>query len=340
MRKFTIIQRNKAIGSKIWYLRIFDTDTKKITFESLGTEKKREAEDILAIRNSERFKTAEQIRLDKLPTIVDAVNKWLDFVSKGNKGTFRVYSNKVPYLLDFCKERGITRIMDFTATDATNLINGLPENNNTQTILNKKRVYSNIFNWIYSAYGIDKLSPFARVKTPKVHKTEREFWTVEQIEKILDATHEPSRRLLYAFMAFAGLRFFEAEGLTWENISGGKIAITGKGDKPARLPIGHRLNAEIERFIDGKPHPDAGRVFTPFYNSTENLHLKKTCSELGLSGTAHCHKFRHSFASNLLRAGASIVAVSKLMRHEKPDITLRVYSHCLPDDLEETLKLL
>lgn len=338
--KYSICQRNRAAGSKIWYLRTFDTVTKKITFESLGTEKKTEAVELLAQRQAERFKTPEQRQAEKLPSIVEAVGCWLDFVSRGNAGTFRVYSNKIPYFLDYCKKNNIEKITDFSTQHAAALIEGLPKENKPGTVLNKKRVYSNLFTWIYTRYDIEKINPFSRVKTQKVARAEKEFWTVEEIGLILDNAGSASERLLFAFMAFAGLRYFEAEGLFWENIEGGKLSIVGKGSKAARVPIGERLEAEIERYITENDGERSGRIFSGFSNNGENLHLKAICQKLGMSGAAHCHKFRHSFASNLLRAGGSIIAVSKLMRHEKPDITLRVYSHCLPDDLEKTLNLL
>lgn len=340
MLKYSIIQRNRAAGSKIWYLRTFDTETKKITFESLGTEKKGEAVELLAKRNAERFKTPAQILQEKQPSIEKAVSSWLDTVSRGNPGTFNQYSINIPQLLEFCKAHKIERLGDFTTQNATELIKTFPAENKASTILNKKRICNNFFNWAFATYGIEKINPFTRVKTPKVKRSEKEFWTVEQIEQILENAGSTSERLLFAFMAFAGLRYFEAAGLRWENLDGGKLSIVGKGDKPAKVPIGGRLEKEINLFLSGKSKPENGRIFPKLDNQNENKHLKGICERLGLHGGAHCHKFRHSFASNLLRAGASIIAVSKLMRHEKPDITLRFYSHCLPDDLEKTLTLL
>lgn len=346
MLKLSILQRNRAAGSKIWYLRTFDTVSKKITFESLGTEKKAEAVELLARRNAERFKTPEEKKLETLPTIREAVNSWLDFVSRGNPGTFKEYANKMPHFLEYCETNKIERITDFTTLSATGVIESLPQGHMPKTILNKKRIYSAFFSWIYSRYGIEKINPFQRVKTPKAISKEKEFWTVDQINKILEFTsdpegrNDPQERLFFAFMAFAGLRFFEAAGLCWERIEGGKISLIGKGDKFARVPIGEKLRREIDVFLNGAAIPSTGRIFRKLLNPRENEHLKKICEKLGFQGEAHCHKFRHSFASNLLRAGGSIIAVSKLMRHEKPDITLRVYSHCLPDDLDKTLNLL
>jgi integrase len=340
MLKYSIVQRNKATGSKTWYLRTFDTESKRIKYESLNTEKKGEAQSVLLRKNAELFKTPEQLHQENQPTIREAVYKWLDIVSRGKQGTFMDYKNKVPHLLDFCKRNNIERLGKFTTKEATELINELPPENKPVTILNKKRVYTAFFNWAFSTYGIEKINPFTRVKTPKVSRKEREFWTPEQLGQILDGASDKTERLLFAFMAFAGLRFFEAAGLRWEQLDGGKLSIMGKGDKPARVPIGRRLEDEIKKFLGESERPESGQIFESPNNSSENTKVKKICERLGIPGAAHCHKFRHSFASNLLRAGGSIVAVSKLMRHENPDITLRFYSHCLPDDLEKTLNLI
>jgi len=63
--------------------------------------------------------------------------------------------------------------------------------------------------------------------------------------------------------------------------------------------------------------------------------LRKAVQEAGLDPSdATNHKFRHSFASNLIRAKVNIKAVQQLMRHENVDLTLNTYSHLLKDDLE------
>ena len=54
-------------------------------------------------------------------------------------------------------------------------------------------------------------------------------------------------------------------------------------------------------------------------------------------GEATNHRFRHSFASNLIRAGADIKSVQLLMRHENVEITLNTYSHLLGADLEKAV---
>lgn len=43
------------------------------------------------------------------------------------------------------------------------------------------------------------------------------------------------------------------------------------------------------------------------------------------------HGFRHSHASNLIIGGMDIISVSRRLGHENIDMTLKVYSHLLPE---------
>jgi integrase len=57
----------------------------------------------------------------------------------------------------------------------------------------------------------------------------------------------------------------------------------------------------------------------------------------GFPGKAHAHRFRHSFGSNLIRAGVNIKIVQTLMRHESITLTLDTYGHILDTDCEKAI---
>lgn len=49
-----------------------------------------------------------------------------------------------------------------------------------------------------------------------------------------------------------------------------------------------------------------------------------------------CHALRHSYASTLLDAGESILALSEYLGHADPGFTLRTYTHLMPSSTERT----
>ena len=76
-----------------------------------------------------------------------------------------------------------------------------------------------------------------------------------------------------------------------------------------------------------------------FANNTSSIRaLRAAVIKAGLDPDgANNHKFRHSFASNLIRSGVNVKAVQQLMRHESIDITLNTYSHLMQDDLKNAI---
>lgn len=145
-------------------------------------------------------------------------------------------------------------------------------------------------------------------------------------------------RLFWALMAFAGLRHAEALSFGSSSIVDGRLRIVGKGNKEAFVPIGKRLEDELGR-VEVSDGMFAGKRFRTSERCM--MHLRRAVKACGLDpADATNHKFRHSFASNLIRSGANVKAVQQLMRHESVDITLDTYSHLLQDDLKASVDIL
>lgn len=339
MKKFSIIQRNKDKGSKIWYLRTFNTDTHRISYKSLNTSTKYKAEQLLEKEKQKIYLNPEKEKLDSLPPLKNLSVNWLNFVeSNYTHGTAQSYKSKLKDFFKYCDTHEIIFFPSFTVINANELINS--QQIKSVTKRNKKFIYQAFFKWILRTYDIDSKNVFSKVQTPKVQKPIRSFWTLEQIKDILGNCTNKQIRLCFAFMAYCGLRISETLKLNWENLTDNTIEIVnGKGGKNAVLPLSNQIKQEIRIYRESAKTATENKIFSVSLQAIKN-ELKETCKKSGIEGHNHLHKFRHSFASNLLRNGGNIIAVSKLMRHATPSMTLNVYSHVLPDDLGETLKLL
>jgi integrase len=90
------------------------------------------------------------------------------------------------------------------------------------------------------------------------------------------------------------------------------------------------------RFLD--PHPPDGRLLAR--RSTRNAlirqlrsYLHRVCHSLGLSTRIVPHQLRHTYATEMLRAGVSFPAVMKLLGHTSPEMTM-LYIEVALNDLQ------
>ena len=120
----------------------------------------------------------------------------------------------------------------------------------------------------------------------------------------------------------------------------------GKLKTERMVPVGpfvcefvHRLR--FFRFLD--PLPVDGRLLArPGAKDTLLRHfrdyLHQVCHSLGLSTRIVPHQFRHTYASEMLRAGMSLTAVMKLLGHTSPDMTMQ-YLDVTLNDLQRAFEL-
>jgi len=323
MATITIVQKNKSKGIMTWYARV--PEGEKVHFFSLGTTSKAEAKVLL----QQRIKAGDFEPKDEKSTLTlaEAFNKYEVFLrNKGVKeSSIGIYLNAFSSL-DLIKDK---LIVDVTAKDIAESFMLQNAQKKAVTYQNYKTILSCFFNYVVDVLEILPKNPIGKaIPKRKKNKPVRHFWNSSQIDRILDATENPKLRLLYAFMAFAGLRKSEAVAMTKDKIYDGCIHLVGKGDKFATIPVSPRLQREIDRCNDD-------------WNFAYDYNLLKIIAEKalpeGFDGVAHAHRFRHSFGSILIRNGVNIKVVQTLMRHENISLTLDIYGHIMDSDPKEAV---
>ena len=196
-------------------------------------------------------------------------------------------------------------------------------------------------------------NPFAQVRHVRVQRQVKDTLSTEQVDLLVRAAVEHSKtpqahdiHLPMALLAYAGLRKNEVISARWEwfdwetrtlTIKQG-AAFTTKSGKFRTLPFAKKLEAVL------RPHRrDSGYLFMPecepkpgqryrcdFRRSFQFVAAKAGFPKLTI------HTLRHSWITNLIRAGVNVVKVSQWAGHSSIAITADVYSHLqgFDDDID------
>lgn len=125
-------------------------------------------------------------------------------------------------------------------------------------------------------------------------------------------------RVVFLVFLFTGLRLSECASLTWEHVDldEGAATVFRKGGNEQLVPLHAALVAELRSY---KGAATKGYLFRSWRGGPLSAHGISEMfrvfiqGELGINCTAH--RLRHTFATTLLRQGADLLAIQKLLGH-------------------------
>lgn len=180
--------------------------------------------------------------------------------------------------------------------------------------------------------------------------------TVEQVAALANAM--PARyRSMVITQAGLGLRIGELLGLRvgdvdflrrtvrveWQFTSGSKERSEPKTPRSRRtIPAPQVVLDAIAGHLASYSAGEDGAVFTTTTGTPlghvyygHNL-FRKAVTKTGLPEGTTSHHLRHHFASVLLAAGESVVAVAERLGHDDASLVLSTYGHLMPDSEDRT----
>jgi integrase len=179
-----------------------------------------------------------------------------------------------------------------------------------------------------------------RVKAPKPHIVPL---SVEEVARFWSSFRTSRDLAIVALMLLQGLRSAEVLALNRDDVlfSEAQLRVRGKGNKLRFLPLAPETVQLLDHYLRlERPNPCTGALFvllkgpargarmTPAgLRSLFRYHRRTTGIQL-----ANPHRFRHTFASDMVRAGMSLPALMQLMGHTDIQTTLR-YVQVTPQDV-------
>jgi len=257
--------------------------------------------------------------------IAASIQAWVDRPRQGSESS-EVIKRKLSKFLEFCEDNGIDDLAEFSRKDAEKYPIWLEEKN-----LRPKQYVNIAKSMVENAYLINDKNlrnPFAKLSLARETPKEKTVYSLEELESIINNAPNDRYKLLWSFMAFAGLRATEASTITSDGIYNDELHFIGKGGKNAVLPIGKKLAEALQKYQASLP--------LKIDRCNSNKVMKSVCEKLGIRrGSNHC--FRHSYSTLLAQKVPNMKVTQKLMRHADIKTTINVYTHVVTDDLKKAV---
>ena len=159
----------------------------------------------------------------------------------------------------------------------------------------------------------------------------------------------PRDRALAAVMRYAGTRISETVGIDLDDLPTTqrrqRLRIRGKGRKNRSIPVHPELAASLNVWLTTRrAWPGADNSQAVFLNRHGTRLSARSADEIiagiaaasALSDIVTPHVLRHTFGTDLIRAGTDLVTVAELLGHASLDST-RIYTLPTDDDLQAAI---
>ena len=199
--------------------------------------------------------------------------------------------------------------------------------------------------WRRAPMGLGR--PMPAVSRLRVREPKRTIvpLSVEEVARFWSSFRTSRDLAIVGLMLLQGLRSQEVRDLNRDDLllPEAQLRVPGKGNKPRLLPLApeaiqlldHYLRLErpdvstAPLFVSLKGRARGARMTPAGLRSLFRYHRRTTGVKL-----ANPHRFRHTFASDMLHAGVSLPALMRLMGHAHIQTTL-IYVHVTPLEVYE-----
>ena len=206
------------------------------------------------------------------------------------------------------------------------------------------------------AEDLSEENPASLVTLASPVRSRVEFYSDPEADAIIEwVSAQPGLRwqvgrVLLLTFRYSGLRAGELVNLRTEEVDleSRRISLVGKGRKPRVIPIPHLLANVLREYLD-ELRPKLPESSYLFANPRGNRSLRgrygpralhnlvvEAGTSAGVGGRHFAHRWRHTYATSLVRRGEDIHVVQRLMGHSNIATTSR-YLHLSDADLIEAI---
>lgn len=290
-------------------------------------------------------------------SLTDIVRRYLRYLKlerNYSSNTLDAYKYDLDYLLRFLSDRGLAPL-DVKLEDLQQFAASLHEQG--LTAKSQARILSGIrsFYRYLLLDGYLEVDPTELLESPHLPKHLPEYLTTEEVDRLEAAidlsTREGHRnRAIIEVLFSCGLRVSELTHLKMSGLYLQEhfIRVTGKGRKERLVPISDKAIRELTFWFDdrNKMNIKPGEEDYVFLNNRGHhltrtmilIMVKRLGEAAGIEKTISPHTLRHSFATAMLKGGASLRVIQELLGHAGIGTT-EIYTHLDNESLRQTVLL-
>ncbi len=195
-------------------------------------------------------------------------------------------------------------------------------------------------------------NPTASVDSPRAPKPVPQPLSTSEVDRLLraplahDSAEATRDAAMLELMYATGMRVTELVSLNMDSVHltprPGYVRCLGKGAKERTIPVYDQAARSLERYLDeARPTLLRNRPQSALFVNRRGerltrqgfwLILKGYANEAQIGSHVTPHTLRHSFATHMLRGGASLRAVQELLGHANVSTT-QVYTQLADDQL-------
>ena len=198
------------------------------------------------------------------------------------------------------------------------------------TLIGMRDVIHAYFGWLHRE-GFLAVNPCGNLRPIKGKIEEREPFTAVEVEKIKNHCRNIKEKALVSFYLSTGCRVSEVVGVNIKDVdfANRAIKVCGKGEKERYVYFTQITEMYLKEYLATR-NDDLDALFVSKYKkrltkSGQEALLRNIGKRCGIR-KVFPHRFRHTFATNMIRNGMPIQEVSMLLGHSKIDTT-KIYAH-------------
>ena len=266
--------------------------------------------------------------------------------------TIEAYMADIQKFLDFAQTDSPLTV---TTNDIRLFLDDLNEKND-MSVRSQARILSGIksfFGYLF-IHDIIEHDPSEMVETPRLNRKLPTVLTPEEVNELIEAVDLDSEtgyrnRAILETLYGCGLRVSELINLriTDLHFDESYVRIKGKGSKERLIPIGRYVKDAITLYIHNYRNSldikrkDENILFLNHYGRKLTrvmifTIIKDLAAKIGLKKPISPHTFRHSFATQLIDAGADLKAIQEMLGHTSITTT-EIYTHIDREYLRDTI---